>query len=256
MPGKGPPPHKRQLRRHAITVHMKHIFDEDTLALRTMEEQNNLFLNFWEGLKKHENPKYLKYASYSLEYIPETDKHGNPNEKAGYLHINGCLFWRKPVRLAQQYNEIGIPSASVSVVGNPHAVIDYCSASGTKSDKEHLEIHEYMPDGSRPHAGIRSRQILTDDMIQRVKSGQSLKQIWEQNPRIVAHFGIKKLREFMELQEFCESVRQEGRVTGFGALRDRATITQSPSRLYREGAVLHSERYRDRGASRSRDEEE
>lgn len=255
MCAKIPLPH-RQLRRHAFTIQPRHVIHEDLYIMLDTEEINRHFLQWWEGFKIHEQPEHLKYLAASLERTPQFDKTGNPNANWGQLHVNGVVFWKKQVRMSTNWNLIGIPSAHLMVVQNPHAVIDYCTASGSHTDKDHIEIHEVMPTGNRPHQGVRSRQILTDDMIERVKAGQSLKQIWEQNPRIVAHFGIRKLREFMELQEFCNEVRTNGQVTGFSALRDRAIITTSPKRVSRDGAVLHSERDTDSFASRSRDEEE
>lgn len=245
----------RQLRRHAFTIQPGHIFDAPSMALMSKQEKNLHFHKWWEQFKIHEQPEHLRYLAASLEITPETDKRGNPNENAGLYHVNGCVFWKKQVRFSQQYNNIGIPSCSLQVVQNPHAVIDYCSASGAHSGKDHVEIHEVMPTGSRPHQGVRSRQILTDDMIERVKAGQSVMQMWKQNPRIVAHFGIKKLEDFILLQSFCDRIAKEGNVTGFSALRDRATITTSPKRVSRDGAGHSFSRDTDSFASRSRDED-
>tara|TARA_B000000532_G_scaffold15503_1_gene11039 strand:+ start:446 stop:1210 length:765 start_codon:yes stop_codon:yes gene_type:complete len=246
----------RQLRRHAFTIQPKHIIHQDLLIMSSIEEINQHFAKWWEQFKCHEQPEHLKYLAASLEITPQFDKHGNPNINWGKYHVNGVVFWKKQVRMSTQWNQIGIPAAHLMVVQNPHAVIDYCTASGSHTDKDHIEIHEVMPTGNRPHQGVRSRQILTDDMIERVKAGQSLKQIWEQNPRIVAHFGIRKLREFMELQEFCNSIREKGSVTGFSSGETPDIITTSPKRVSREGAALHSERDTDSFASRFRDEGE
>ena len=246
----------RQLRRHALTIQPAHIIHHELYVMSSVEEKNKYFLEWWEQFKIHEQPEHLKYLGASLEYTPQYDKKGNPNMNWGLLHVNACVFWKKQVRMSTQWNQIGIPNAHLMVIQNPHAIIDYCTASGAHTDKDHVEIHEVMPNGNRPHQGVRSRQILTDDMIERVKAGQSLKQIWEQNPRIVAHFGIRKLREFMELQEFCNEVREKGQVTGFSALRDRAIITTSPKRVSRDGSGHSFSRDTDSFASRSRDEEE
>lgn len=250
MPNPIPVPN-RQLRRHMFTIQPGHIIHKELLALSTPAEKNQFFQEWWEQFKLHEQPDHVRYLAASLELTPERcKKTGKLNENRGLLHVNGVVFWKKQVRFSQQYNNIGIPSCSLMVIQNPHHAIDYCTASGSQSDKDHIEIHEVMPTGNRPHQGVRSRQALTDDMIDRIKSGQGLTTIWRQNPRIVAHFGLKRLRDMIELHEFCS----EPSVTGFQATETVATITPSPKRVSREDSVPRLERDTDSFASRSRDE--
>ena len=251
------PPHRKQLRRHYLTVHLGHLIDDEShlLALSTVEEKNKFFRSWWDKLQSTQFPSYLSYIGASLELIPEFDKNGNPNAQKDVFHVHMYIGWKKPVRMNSEYPHLHLTTCPhTEVIGNPHAILDYCTASNSQSDKEHVEIWEYMPSGNRPFAGARSRQALTQDMIDRVKSGQGLVSIWKSNPRIIAHFGIKKLQEIIDLHAFASRVEKEGYVTGFGQGTDTVPIiTQSPPRLYREGAAPRSERYSERGASRSRD---
>lgn len=220
----------RQLRRHEFVIHYGHLFPGEQHTLFSIEEKNNIFRNWWSAWIQVELPPTVRYLAAQLEVTPDIDPRTlKPNANAGIYHVNACVFWTKPVRFGQQYQTaLSLPSredgnlpCSVRVIGSPAGCIDYCTSSGKWSHKEFVSQHEHCPTGNRPFQGARRKDALMDIAINFVQEGYDLKRMWGENPRVVMHFGVLKMRDLIELQKqidrdlFPPNRGDEPSVTGF-----------------------------------------
>lgn len=230
-----PPPHQRQLRRHEFVIHYGHIFDtlSGKHALLSIEEKNAHFLNWWWKWTECEFPPTIRYLAASLEITPDVDpRTGKPNTNAGLYHINACVFWNKVVRFSQEYHtalylpsfESGKMPASVRVIGSPAGVIDYCTASGKFAGKQYLHLFEHSPTGNRPFQGARRKDALMDMAINFIQEGYDLQRMWVENPRVVMHFGVLKLRDLIAIQRSISSY-SEGSGTNSSRGDDEPPVT-------------------------------
>ena len=197
----------RQLRRHEFVLHFGHIFKGERYDLYSVEEKNNLFANWWSQWIKSEFPTTVRYLAASLEHTPDADRvTGHPNKNAGILHVNAAVFWTKPVRVSQNYHSaLYLPShddesicGSWRMIGSPAAMIDYVTAAGKYASKPYVDLFQW---GDPPFQSARRKEALTDLLIQFVKEGYTVKEMWSKNPRVVVHFGLLKIRDLVELEQ-------------------------------------------------------